>query len=103
VNKKRNKIMTKTLKALSDSTRLAIVEMVCKSKFKTPVKKMIKKLEIEPTLLSHHLRILKDLNIVRSERRGKEVRYWMGDKTESSSNDSFAVQSGMGHITVQLS
>lgn len=101
MTKKQIKIMTKTFKALSDPTRLAIVEMVCKAKIRTGVKEMTKKLKIESTLLSHHLKILRDEGILRSERIGKKVFYWTGENMGIAPLfKGFYLRSGIGEIRV---
>jgi ArsR family transcriptional regulator len=63
----------KILKAISDSSRLMILELLMEKP--TYVMEMIKKLKIEPTLISHHLRVLKEEGIVQSKRDGKKVLY----------------------------
>jgi ArsR family transcriptional regulator len=59
----------KILKAVSDSSRLTIIEILMKKP--THVKPIMEKLNIEPTLLSHHLRVLKKEGIVVSKIEGK--------------------------------
>jgi len=61
------------MKAISDSTRLAIVLMLMKKD--VYVKEIIKRYKIEPTLLSHHLNVLKKSGIITSKRIGKTVLY----------------------------
>lgn len=100
MTKKQIKLMTKSLKTLSDPTRLAVIEMVFKAKIRTGVKEMIKKLKIEPTLLSHHLKILRDEKILRSERVGKKVFYWMGENMNLSGLNGFVVNAGLDEIRV---
>ena len=63
-----------TLKSVSDVTRLAVIEMLLNEK-EVSVSEMIKFMNIEPTLLSHHLSILRDEGIVKSVRIGKSAIY----------------------------
>lgn len=61
------------LKVLADETRLAVVEQLMEGS--KNVGEINEVLEIEQTLLSHHLRVLRDAGIVTSERDGKCVLY----------------------------
>jgi ArsR family transcriptional regulator len=65
--------ISKGLKALSDPSRLSVVLLLFeKEKF---VGEMNKVLKIEPTLLSHHLSILRETGFIQSRRQGKKVLY----------------------------
>jgi len=69
---------SKTLKALSDSTRLKIVELlekreICACEFVPLTKKA------QPTV-SQHLRVLENANIIKSRREGKMVIYSVVNK-----------------------
>ncbi len=60
-------------KALSDSNRLAIIEMI-----KTEEKcacKLLEALNITQPTLSHHMKTLCDANLVNSRREGKWMHY----------------------------
>lgn len=61
------------LKVLADDTRLAIVEQL----FVGPkhVGEINEVLRVEQSLLSHHLRVLRDAGLVKAERDGKAVLY----------------------------
>jgi ArsR family transcriptional regulator, nickel/cobalt-responsive transcriptional repressor len=61
------------LKALADETRLGVVRELLRGERR--VGELVDALGIEQSLLSHHLRILRDAGIVESERRGKAVVY----------------------------
>ena len=68
-----SKKLERILFALSDPTRSSVMIMLHnKPKY---VSEIIKKLKIEPTLLSHHLAVLRDAGLVKSERDGKKVVY----------------------------
>jgi len=64
---------SQVLKALSDSTRLTVLEILLERD--TYVSEFIKYLKIEPTLLSHHLSILRSEGLIKAARKGKTVLY----------------------------
>jgi len=64
---------SQVLKALSDPTRLAVLEILLEKD--TYVSEFIDCLNIEPTLLSHHLSILRGEGLIKASRRGKTVLY----------------------------
>jgi DNA-binding transcriptional ArsR family regulator len=71
-------MIEKTLKALSDPTRLKIVELledgeICACKFGPATKKA------QPTV-SQHLKILENAGIVKSRKDGKNIMYSVADK-----------------------
>lgn len=61
------------MKALSDKTRMTVVELL----FAGPrcVQELNNALKLEPTLFSHHLRVLRKAGIVVTRRAGKSVIY----------------------------
>ena len=61
------------LKVLADETRLAVVESLLDGP-KT-VAEINDVLEVESTLLSHHLRALRDAGLVTRERHGRNASY----------------------------
>lgn len=61
------------LKLLADSTRLAVVR--CLMQGPASVGAINDRIGIEQSLLSHHLKVLRDAGLVRSERDGKQVIY----------------------------
>ena len=61
------------LKVLADETRLAVVELLLSGPMH--VGQINKTLGVEQTLLSHHLKVLRDAKLVTSERNGKQVVY----------------------------
>lgn len=61
------------LKVLADETRLAVVrQLIDGPKY---VGEMQAEIELEQSLLSHHLRVLRESGIVTAERDGKSVLY----------------------------
>jgi DNA-binding transcriptional ArsR family regulator len=72
---------TETLRAIAHPIRIAIVDMLHKRKQLT-VTEIFEQLEIEQAIVSHHLRILKDQNVVEVNRDGKNSIYFL-------TNDSY--------------
>lgn len=62
---------------LSDPTRLSIV-MQCREGEIGPGA-LAEQIGLSPSLVSHHLRLLRSARIVRAERRGKQVFYALAD------------------------
>ncbi|MDA1163168.1 MAG: metalloregulator ArsR/SmtB family transcription factor [Planctomycetota bacterium] len=69
------------LKVLADETRLAVVRQLMNGP--KHVGEMNEELKVESTLLSHHLRVLRDAGIVEGERDGKAVLYRLSPDFES--------------------
>jgi ArsR family transcriptional regulator len=64
---------SRILKAISDPCRLAVLyRLVKKDAYVGEFKKSFK---IEPTLLSHHLAVLKSAGLIKSKREAKRVLY----------------------------
>lgn len=64
------------LKVLADGTRLAVLETLMDGP--QHVGSLAEHLDVEQSLLSHHLRVLRDAGLVDAERDGKAVRYRIG-------------------------
>jgi len=69
------------LKALADETRLTVVRALMNGE--RHVGALVDELDIEQSLLSHHLRSLRDAGIVESQRDGKAVLYRLAKGVES--------------------
>lgn len=69
------------LKVLADETRLGVVRQLMAGP--KHVGEMNDVLHVEPTLLSHHLRVLRDALVVEAERDGKAVRYRLSPHVDS--------------------
>lgn len=63
----------KFLKLLADETRLSVIRQLMQGPLH--VGELNEFLEMEQSLLSHHLRILRDADLVHAERDGKSVLY----------------------------
>ena len=64
---------TDKLKALAEPTRLAAVETLMDGGLH--VHELCELLGVEQSLLSHHLKVLREVGIVRAVREGRAVRY----------------------------
>ncbi len=60
-------------KALADETRQKIMAICCCQWMS--VNQIVEKLDVAQPTVSHHLKILKQAGLVKSERRGKQVLY----------------------------
>lgn len=71
------------LKVLSDRTRLAVMEYLMEEP--SHVGTLVNALGIEQSLLSHHLKVLREAELVVADRDGKAVLYSVAPaaKTES--------------------
>lgn len=61
------------MKVLADRTRIAVVEQLIGGPQR--VHEINSKLNMEPTLFSHHLRVLREAGLVVAKRDGKSVVY----------------------------
>lgn len=66
------------LKTLADDTRLSVVRALMHGP--RHVGELMQALDVEQSLLSHHLRILREAEIVVAERDGKSVLYRLTPK-----------------------
>lgn len=73
MKRKRHKIFTDLLKALSDNTRIDIVLLLASGE--KCVCKIYKHLRLPQNLVSHHLRILRQSKLITSRKDGKWVYY----------------------------
>ena len=68
------------LAVLADPTRLAVVEVLLAGS--RNVAEINERVPVAQNLLSHHLRVLRDAEIVTSSRDGKGVRYALAEGVE---------------------
>jgi ArsR family transcriptional regulator len=61
------------LRALGDATRLGVLQALLERP--SHVNDLMEKLGVEQSLLSHHLKVLREAGLVRATRDGKSVRY----------------------------
>lgn len=70
-------LLTKIFKALGDKSRLKIIYILSKSPL--CVCDIAQVLEMTQSLVSHHLKTLRNLNLVKFKRQGKQVIYSLDD------------------------
>lgn len=70
--------LAETFKALSDPTRTKII--FCLSKNKLCVHDLASLLEMSVSAISHQLRILRNMKLVKFQKQGKKVYYCLDDK-----------------------
>ena len=61
------------LRALGDATRLGVLQALLDRPYH--VNDLMEKLRVEQSLLSHHLKVLREAGLVLATRDGKSVRY----------------------------
>ena len=68
-------------KALGDETRLRLVELLARQEPGRAlcVGRLAEELEVSPSTVSQHLRVLKDLGLARGERRGYRIHYYLDE------------------------
>lgn len=66
-------------KALSNKTRLQIVSGIMKNE--CSVSMMVQKLKLPQSTISQHLRVLRNLKIIKGRREGSKMCYKVIDKT----------------------
>ena len=68
------------LKVLADRTRLAVMESLMDQS--SHVGRLAEMLDVEQSLLSHHLKVLRDAGLVVADRAGKAVLYRVAPETK---------------------
>lgn len=84
-----NKIssLSALLKLIGDENRLKILCILRSGEH--CVCEIIGHLQLSQTLISHHLKDLKDAQLVDEEKRGRKVYYWLTDNGKNISNSIF--------------
>ena len=72
------------LKVLSDPTRLAVLESLMSGQ--KNVGELMEQLNVEQSLLSHHLSVLRDNDLVEAIREGKTVIYKLPENVADSTS-----------------
>ncbi len=72
---------TQIFKALSDPTRLRLIQLLAQQESGSAlcVMALADRLEVSQPAVSQHLRVLRNLGLVRSERRGFRVHYFLDE------------------------
>jgi len=65
-------------KALADETRQKIMALCCCELIS--VNDIVDKLDVAQPTVSHHLKVLKNAGLVKSERRGKQILYTLNQE-----------------------
>ena len=73
------------LKALADATRLAVMESLLDGPRR--VGELSESLDVEQSLLSHHLRVLREMELLESRRDGKAVVYALAPGVAAAMSD----------------
>lgn len=71
--------MAKVLKLLAHPYRLKIIDIL-ESATAAPVHQLVARLSLTQAVTSNHLKQMRRIGLVESERRGKEVWYRLGDR-----------------------
>ncbi|WP_323703985.1 metalloregulator ArsR/SmtB family transcription factor [Mammaliicoccus sp. Dog046] len=70
-------LVSQTFKALSDPTRVKILHLLCTGRHSVGC--IAETLELSQSSVSHQLRFLKNLRLVKFEREGKSIYYSIDD------------------------
>lgn len=84
------------LKVLADETRLAVLELLMGGP--QHVGELNESLDVEQSLLSHHLKILRDAGLVESQRDGKQVLYRLAKEVKGNRKGR-SIDLGCCHIS----
>ena len=69
--------LAELFKMFGDSTRVKIMNVLLNVKFN--VGEIVKHVEMSQSAVSHQLRILKDSKLIKYEKIGKEIYYYLAD------------------------
>jgi ArsR family transcriptional regulator, lead/cadmium/zinc/bismuth-responsive transcriptional repressor len=69
--------LAETFKALGDPTRVRIVSALCGGEM--CVNDLATELEMSPSAVSHQLRVLRNLHLIRPRKKGRNVYYSLDD------------------------
>jgi DNA-binding transcriptional ArsR family regulator len=88
--------LTRFFKALADDTRLRLVVLLAQQEPGRAlcVGRLAQELNVTASAVSQHLRVLKDLGVVRGQRRGYRVHYHLDQERLASYRD--LIQSQLG-------
>lgn len=70
-------------KAIADETRQQIMRLCCCRQLS--VSEIVKQMGVTQPTVSHHLKILRDAELVKAERRGKEIYYTLNQEKMAQS------------------
>jgi len=78
-----------SFRAVASKVRQDALQFLVESSAKVSVQVILRALKIDPTLLSHHLRVLRDEKIIECRRNGKNVEYWLSKNCRIKGKDKF--------------
>ena len=78
IDEERGTILAEMFRLMGDHTRLRIVVLIC-TRGRVAVGEIARELGASPSLVSHHLRLLRALRIVRAQRDGRRIFYSPAD------------------------
>ncbi len=93
-----------TFRALGEPSRAALLMLLAGTPGARTVGELAMELPIDLSVVSRHLKVLKEVGVVTAERRGKEVRYQLacGDLVHMLRNLADALESCCPTTTKQL-
>jgi DNA-binding transcriptional ArsR family regulator len=74
--------IARVFNSLADETRLRIVKLL--SKGELTVDELVEQLGLAQSTTSHHLRVLKEVNLIKGERRGRSIYYSLVHSLETA-------------------
>ncbi len=92
--------LTRFFKALGDETRLCLVALLTEQEPGSAlcVGRLAQELDVTPSAVSQHLRVLKDLGLVQAERRGYRVHYFLDSEQLAAYQDLVYEQLGADFV-----
>ena len=90
-------------KALGDETRLRLVELLVDQEVGRAlcVGRLACELEVTTSTVSQHLRVLKDLGLVRGERKGYLIHYYLDQERLATYQRLARERLGQGFVTAE--
>lgn len=90
--------LSRFFRALGDETRLRLVSLLaCQRPGRALcVGRLARELEVTPSAVSQHLRVLKDLGLVRGERKSHRIHYFLDEERLAAYRDLAQERLGEG-------
>ena len=87
-------------KALSDETRLRLVELLSRQEMGMAlcVGRLAHQIGVTPSAVSQHLRVLKDLGLIRAERQRYRIHYYLNRERLAAYQDLARQRLGEGFV-----
>ena len=91
-------------RALGDETRLRLVQLLAQQERGRAlcVGRLAQELNVTPSAVSQHLRILKDLGMVRAERRGYRIHYYLDQERLAAYQNLARERLGEGFVPTEV-